>query len=313
MGAITIQTSTSKIRDALGNLADGKLTIRPRAGWEYDEGGERRKITKKAIIVPVAAGVITPFALAPTVNSGVDMTDAAYDVEYSFPGSPKRTEVWVIDGAGTNPLELTSIQVSSSSDTLPGLPVAGAAGPAGPTGINWRGFYNAATPYLVDDGASYFGASYICIQAGTGNTPAVGGTAYWDEIAIKGAAGVAQIKVGSFTRDLTLASGNQVVSGVGFQLKGVAFLACVDVAVGMFSVGFDDGATVHKAIADISSSTLNAWLAHASQSIVLYENGGSIYTVGRVTAIGNDDFTVAWVKAAGSPSGTAIIQYLAWG
>ncbi len=121
-----------------------------------------------------------------------------------------------------------------------------------------------------------------------------------------------RIKVGSFTRDLTLASGNQVVSGVGFPLKGVAFIACVDNTVGMFSVGFDDGAAP-VAIADLSSDILNAWLANASRSIALYENGGSIYSVGKVTAVGNDDFTVAWIKAAGSPSGTAIIQYLAWG
>jgi len=55
--------------------------------------------------------------------------------------------------------------------------------------IEWQGTYNAGTAYALNDAVVYNGSSFICIQAGTGQTPAVGGTAYWDDLANKGADG----------------------------------------------------------------------------------------------------------------------------
>lgn len=67
--------------------------------------------------------------------------------------------------------------------------IQGIQGVQGDKGLNWLGAYSGATAYVLDDAVSYQGASYVCIQAGTGNTPAVGGTAFWDELAVKGADG----------------------------------------------------------------------------------------------------------------------------
>ncbi len=47
--------------------------------------------------------------------------------------------------------------------------------------VNWRGAYNAATAYEVNDAVSYQGNSYIAITATTGNLPTV--TANWDIMA----------------------------------------------------------------------------------------------------------------------------------
>jgi hypothetical protein len=50
--------------------------------------------------------------------------------------------------------------------------------------FNWRGAYNNATAYAVDDVVSSGGSSYICILASTGN--AVSNGTYWELMAQKG-------------------------------------------------------------------------------------------------------------------------------
>lgn len=61
-------------------------------------------------------------------------------------------------------------------------------GVPGPAGLNWLGTYNALTAYAIDDAVFYNGTSYVCIQAGTGQTPD-SSPAYWDVLAQKGADG----------------------------------------------------------------------------------------------------------------------------
>ena len=47
--------------------------------------------------------------------------------------------------------------------------------------FNWRGAYNGATAYSVDDVISYQGSSFVCILASTGNVPT--NTTYWNVFA----------------------------------------------------------------------------------------------------------------------------------
>lgn len=63
----------------------------------------------------------------------------------------------------------------------------GIQGVAGPIGLTWQGAYNNGTSYVLNDGVSYNGSSYICILASTGNLPTNG--TYWNLIAQKGADG----------------------------------------------------------------------------------------------------------------------------
>lgn len=62
----------------------------------------------------------------------------------------------------------------------------GDPGPQGPKGLVWRGAWNGATAYAVDDAVSYGGASYRRLVAGTtGTAPDADGT-NWAVLAAKG-------------------------------------------------------------------------------------------------------------------------------
>jgi hypothetical protein len=63
----------------------------------------------------------------------------------------------------------------------------GPAGPAGPEGLIWRGAWNSATAYTVDDAVSLNGASYIAVAANTNSQPP---SANWDTLAAKGDQGI---------------------------------------------------------------------------------------------------------------------------
>ena len=47
--------------------------------------------------------------------------------------------------------------------------------------FNWKGAWNSATAYVVDDVVSLSGSSYVCIQAGTNQNPSTA-TAYWEQM-----------------------------------------------------------------------------------------------------------------------------------
>lgn len=54
-------------------------------------------------------------------------------------------------------------------------------------GIAWKGEYVAETAYVIQDGVTYNGSSYICIADSTGNLPT--DTDYWQLVASKGDTG----------------------------------------------------------------------------------------------------------------------------
>lgn len=80
--------------------------------------------------------------------------------------------------------------------------VAGAAGSVGPQGIQgiqgqtgstgrgfiWRGEFSSST-YAVDDVVAYYGSSFVCLTAGTTQSPTVS-PASWSMLASKGDAGI---------------------------------------------------------------------------------------------------------------------------
>ena len=54
--------------------------------------------------------------------------------------------------------------------------------------FNWKGAWNSATSYVVDDVVSLSGSSYVCIQAGTNQNPSTA-TAYWEQMSQAGTDG----------------------------------------------------------------------------------------------------------------------------
>ena len=111
-------------------------------------------------------------------------------------------------------------------------------------------------------------------------------------------------KVGAFTRDTSLASGNQAITGVGFQPKAVVFLACVPSAF-IFSVGLDTQAARES----IRTEDATTFTGVAAAGISLHTNSANVYS-GAITTLDADGFTVAWTRT-GTPTGLAQIKYLA--
>lgn len=76
------------------------------------------------------------------------------------------------------------------------------------SGLRWLGAYNPLTAYIIDDGVSYAGSSYICILPTTGNLPT--DATYWQLLAQMGTPGVSGIS-GSVTQAFTSQTSVNVV------------------------------------------------------------------------------------------------------
>lgn len=63
----------------------------------------------------------------------------------------------------------------------------GLTGPQGPKGLNWKGAWDAATPYVTDDAVSHGGSSWRALRDSTNVTPVEG--ADWTIVAQKGDTG----------------------------------------------------------------------------------------------------------------------------
>lgn len=118
-----------------------------------------------------------------------------------------------------------------------------------------------------------------------------------------------RFKGGIFTRDTSLASGTQAVTGVGFTPVAVLFLSCENNAVGEASIGIDD-ASIHYAISDNTTITTDVWKRHLLISVHDAHSSGNVYD-GYVTSLDSNGFTVDWTKY-GTPTGTLSIIYLAF-
>lgn len=114
-------------------------------------------------------------------------------------------------------------------------------------------------------------------------------------------------KVSNFTRDTSLSSGSQAITGIGFKPKAIIFF----VAQGNSSEvswGFSDGSQDH-CIFDNHPSTSDTYDDSAIQAVLVNEGSGNFYN-GKVNSLDIDGFTMSWVKT-GSPTGTLVISYLA--
>lgn len=118
--------------------------------------------------------------------------------------------------------------------------------------------------------------------------------------------GGASFKVGSFTRDISTASGSQAVTGFGFKPKSIIFLANVNATV-QASWGVSDAST-HLAV-HANDGGVAGQFSTTANGVYILATAGNAYG-GTVTSFDSDGFTMAWTKT-GSPTGTATIIYLA--
>jgi len=116
------------------------------------------------------------------------------------------------------------------------------------------------------------------------------------------------IKLGLFTRDISIASGTQEVSGVGFKPSNVIFFANQGNSVKM-SIGIDNGTLSYGFAAYSGSGVAGSWNYNPT-AIYIVETGGDVY-LGNISVLGSDGFTINWLKY-GTPTGTINIAYMAF-
>ena len=115
-----------------------------------------------------------------------------------------------------------------------------------------------------------------------------------------------RFKVGSFTRDTSVASGTQAVTGVGFSPKTVIFFMA-QTGTEESSIGFDN-LTAMAGIDCHYDGNTNQWGAYTIFSIMDAETNANKY-YGNISSLDADGFTISWTKA-GLPTGTITIIYL---
>lgn len=115
-------------------------------------------------------------------------------------------------------------------------------------------------------------------------------------------------KAGTFTRDLSTASGNQSITGVGFKPRAMVVFGAVDAGVRM-ALGVTDGSNSY-CIYDLGNTAAGQWGVKSSGSVLLFfDNVADDYS-GALSSMDSDGFTIAWTKT-GSPTGTVTMFYLA--
>jgi len=112
----------------------------------------------------------------------------------------------------------------------------------------------------------------------------------------------ARLKVGYFTHDSAAASGDQEVTGVGFEPKTVIFFMG-EVNQDEASWGVDDGNSA------LSISSIGTNFDYNASSIRDWESADNDCE-GYISAFGNDGFTITWTKT-GLPTGVIYIIYWA--
>lgn len=114
-------------------------------------------------------------------------------------------------------------------------------------------------------------------------------------------------KVGSFTRDVSTASGTQAITGVGFKPKAIMVVSAISGGASRGSIGYADGSAA-GCLYNAHNTSANQW-GPATNMIFLDSGGGANYK-GDISSFDADGFTINWTKT-GSPVGTAVCYFLA--
>jgi len=120
--------------------------------------------------------------------------------------------------------------------------------------------------------------------------------------------GTEKIKVDSFSRDISLASGNQAISGIGFRPSYITLIASAG-GTDKSSIGFSDGLRNRVHVQGVNGTT-GEFEVSTSLAIRLYDGGSGNRYEGNIT-FDSDGFTIAWTKT-GTTTGTAVIAFTAF-
>lgn len=108
------------------------------------------------------------------------------------------------------------------------------------------------------------------------------------------------IKIATVSRDLTAASGNVTITGVGFTPRFVIVIGAGE-GLNSFSIGFDDATTHYTIYGYLDTSTKFGF--GNSKSVLLFATGSSNGQDAAFTSFNSDGGVLAWTKT-GTPTGT---------
>lgn len=113
------------------------------------------------------------------------------------------------------------------------------------------------------------------------------------------------VKLGNFTRDVSLASGNQTITGVGFEAQAYIFIhALSNTSMG---IGVSDVTNQLGNYGHTQATTIFAF--DAAGTIRSFVDGSNEYQ-GNLAEINADGFQITWTKTS-SPTGTLKVGYIA--
>jgi len=119
--------------------------------------------------------------------------------------------------------------------------------------------------------------------------------------------GTEKIFIGEFSRGMTVASGTQAITGLGFKPSYVLFTASVG-ASNAFTIGFDNG-SIRKVLYVVDAIAGN-FTGSGARSISLYTaSANQQWAI--IQSFDSDGFTLSWTKV-NSPTGTAFINFTAF-
>lgn len=122
----------------------------------------------------------------------------------------------------------------------------------------------------------------------------------------------ARFKVGTFTRVMSVASGDVAYTGVGFKPKAIVIFGYVSNGVVKNSTkGFSDAST-NSQILDYTTTGADSNTTGSPNVIYLFDDAATLnVNAAIVKTFDTDGFTLTWAKS-GTPTMTANLAYLAF-
>lgn len=111
-------------------------------------------------------------------------------------------------------------------------------------------------------------------------------------------------KMGYFTRDISLASSEQIITGLGFKPRCILLHYCLRGGT-FLGVGIRDGANQQTLI------TVNGnWEIQGTNYAIKWTDGAYKAYLGSI-GFNDDGFKIVWTRS-GEPTGTLLVSYLAF-
>jgi hypothetical protein len=115
------------------------------------------------------------------------------------------------------------------------------------------------------------------------------------------------VKTGFFSRDISIATGTQIVTGIGFKPKSIFAFSAIS-ASQRASWGLDDGVSP-RGINDDSGTSADNY-TNTGNLVSMVITPSDIYE-GQISSFDADGFTISWLKI-GSPTGTVSVNFMAF-